>query len=339
MKNRKTARVTARDVANTVGVSQSTVSRVFNKNWTGYISEDVRKKVKDTAKKLGYHPNALANILNAKNSNIVAVVLSSVYDKFYSQVLINLSNILAENNMQTMLFTCAPTQDINEIIDRCLRYVPDAIIITSSAITHDVSPVFDAKNIPIVLFNGFVEGMDLNCVHGDNVQGCNLMAEHFANIGHKKIMYFSTGAGWYGTYHVRQKAFIEGLAKYGITDCEICNGYYFYEKSYEVAKEYFANNPPPEAILCAGDENTFAVIDAAAEVGLIAGENISIAGFFAPGMHSNDYGITCLKQDTYQMTIDVVNRVRELILNPDLDKKIITRPMTLHIGKSTMKPK
>ena len=51
------------DVAKRAGVSQSSVSRVFNEKWNDRISHKTREKVLKAAEELGYSPNALARAL------------------------------------------------------------------------------------------------------------------------------------------------------------------------------------------------------------------------------------------------------------------------------------
>ena len=53
--------VTATDVANRAGVSQSTVSRVFNPDSRLLVRDKTRKKVLEAAEELGYVPNAIAS--------------------------------------------------------------------------------------------------------------------------------------------------------------------------------------------------------------------------------------------------------------------------------------
>lgn len=337
MKKSTVRRISAQDVADYTGVSQSTVSRVFNKNWTGPLSPEVVEKVKRGAKELGYRPNSLAQILNSDRSYLVAIVVSSQFNLFFGEVLVELSNKFSKAGFRTMLFTCSPSNDIGQILDQCLGFCPDAVVITSSAVTHQACVDFAKAPVPIVLFNGYLPGMPINCVHADNQSGCAMMADLFVKLGHEDIVYFTTGEGSYDTYQPRQEGFINRLHTYGNHNCRIHHGYYNYDKTLVVARTFFKNNPPPQGIFCAGDENTYAVIDAAAEQGLVAGKDLSVAGFYGPGMQYKAYDITCLKQDVAQMTTDTVERVCSLMENPDQSTCVITRPMTLYVGKSTIK--
>ena len=178
--------------------------------------------------------------------------------------------------------------------------------------------------------------MNVNSVHSDNISGAIAVAELFADLGHKKIAYFTTGAGRYRTYEIRKEAFLHGLLKRGISDCVIHDSHYFYEKTFINAREFFKNNEMPEAIFSSGDESTLAIIDAMSEIGAIAGRDVSVVGFYAPGMQYKAYDITCLKQDTLLMAQDVVDMVYDLVENPNQTIKTITRPMSLYIGKSTI---
>lgn len=49
---------TIKDVAARAGVSVATVSNVINN--TRYVSDDLREKVQEAIREVGYHPNVLA---------------------------------------------------------------------------------------------------------------------------------------------------------------------------------------------------------------------------------------------------------------------------------------
>jgi hypothetical protein len=79
------AQVTAQDVARTLGVSQSTISRAFS--MTASISEEMKLRVIKAANKLGYRPNVIARSLITRQTNMVAIVMANLVDPFYPVVL------------------------------------------------------------------------------------------------------------------------------------------------------------------------------------------------------------------------------------------------------------
>lgn len=69
------ARVTSADVARESGVSRTTVSYVLNGTAGTSISEATRRRVLDTAARLGYAPSAAARTLRSGRSDLVLCVL------------------------------------------------------------------------------------------------------------------------------------------------------------------------------------------------------------------------------------------------------------------------
>ena len=63
-----------RDVAKKAGVSLSTVSLVVNGN--GYVSDDMRERVRKAMQALNYVPNELARNLYHDCTNLVGVPMS-----------------------------------------------------------------------------------------------------------------------------------------------------------------------------------------------------------------------------------------------------------------------
>lgn len=332
-KNR--ASVTATDVARRAGVSQSTVSRVFNKNWTGPLREDSKQRVLQAAADLGYTPNAIAHILNSKRSNIIGVVVSMHFDNFYAEVLSILTNILDEFGLRTMVFSCAPTQNINELLNHIMQYQVDGVIVTSSALSHSIDEKWISSGVPVVLYNGYLPGMRISAVHSDNVGGCLLMADYLVALGHRKFAYFTTGAGLYTSYKPREETFLQGLRSHGIDDCIIWPADYYYPQALAAARKFFDENEVPDAIFCSGDLNALAVIDVARERGLEVGKDVSIAGFYAPYVDMLSYQLTSLKQNIEQLAQDAVQILVSNIENPLQPTQIITRPMELVIGATT----
>ena len=99
--NRPKKRVTSYDVANEAGVSQSAVSRAFRPGLS--VSKKTRDKVTKAAKKLGYRPNAIARMLITQRSGMVAVIISSMVNLIYPELLTRLTEELSSRGVPPFL--------------------------------------------------------------------------------------------------------------------------------------------------------------------------------------------------------------------------------------------
>lgn len=328
-------RITAREIARLAGVSQSTVSRVFNPNWKGAIQSDVRERILQIAAETGYTPNTIAHILTSKRSGIVGVLVSKSYQPFYYEVLSYLGQCLNASGFQTMLFLTDPKDKVDDLLTDVLRYQLDGIIITSSAVTHDL---YQSKNLPLpaVLYNGYVPGLHISAVHSDNYSGCVQMADYLVGVGHQRFAYISTANSEYRNYQVRQEAFLHGLAQHGIHSCSIEEADYSYESGAAAARRLLTSAQPPDAIFCAGDLNAMGALDAARELGFAVGTELSITGFDAAcGMDMPSYGVTALHQDMRQLAQDAVEVLQGAISTHTQTPTLMMRPMELIIRTSS----
>src|SRR3974390_825423 len=92
---RKRGLITMRDVAQATGFSPATVSIVLNNApLARYIASTTRQSIEETAKRLGYRPNAMARFLRSKRSQSIGVILFDVTDPFCTPILRGIENAL-----------------------------------------------------------------------------------------------------------------------------------------------------------------------------------------------------------------------------------------------------
>jgi len=72
--------VTAKDVARELNLSQPTVSRILSGDVSHRASPDTRRRVWETAERLGYQPNAIARSLRHGRTNVIGVHTNHNYD-------------------------------------------------------------------------------------------------------------------------------------------------------------------------------------------------------------------------------------------------------------------
>ncbi|MXY32625.1 MAG: LacI family transcriptional regulator, partial [Boseongicola sp. SB0664_bin_43] len=92
--------LTLKDVSSASGVSEMTVSRVLRNR--GDVSDATREKVLQAAKALGYVPNRIAGALASNQVNLVAVIIPSLSNMVFQEVLTGISEALEETPLQSV---------------------------------------------------------------------------------------------------------------------------------------------------------------------------------------------------------------------------------------------
>ena len=68
------------DIANELNISVSTVSKALNDS--GRVSQQLRKKIKQTAERMQYYPNESARTLKTRSSTMIGVIKMCIRDRF-----------------------------------------------------------------------------------------------------------------------------------------------------------------------------------------------------------------------------------------------------------------
>src|SRR3954470_14285490 len=95
--------ITSFSVAKAAGVSQSTVSLVMSGKAEGRVSKATQTLVEKTARQLGYHPNASAQMLRTGVLKLLGLAVPDVQQPFFGQVLVAAELAARENNHGVLL--------------------------------------------------------------------------------------------------------------------------------------------------------------------------------------------------------------------------------------------
>jgi len=181
--------VTLADVARQAGVSQMTASKVMRK--TGRISQATRDRVHSAAAELGYVPNRLAGALSSRSSDIVAVILPSINDRIYGDVISGINKVLRPRGYLTFIgenqFDSALEE---EIIQTVLSLHPAGIILTGGIDrSEQAMRMLGNWDCPIIqIWDDAEIGFD-GSVAPDHAQAVRLVARHFEDRGFRHPAY------------------------------------------------------------------------------------------------------------------------------------------------------
>lgn len=306
-------RATSYDVARAAGVSQSAVSRCFAPG--GSIAPATRKRIEKVAAKLGYRPNALAQGLISGRTNMVAVLISSLTNLYYPEVLEELTRRLTERDTRVLLFSLRSEGEVDDVLDQVWRHSVDGVI-SAARLSDSQIQLFEDHRVPLVLYNRMPVKARVASVCCDSAAGETELVERLLAAGHRN---FGIIAGPRDSYvgEERRRAALDRLAAAGFDDVPVVRGDFSYAGGGEGLRQLMAARAGLDAIICGNDQMAIGAIDAAREdFSLTIPDDLSIVGFdgTAPASWSS-YRVTSIRQPVRRMTEAAVSMLIERIEN------------------------
>lgn len=182
--------VSIRNIADELKISVTTVSFVLNgKAKEKHISKELTKKVLDYAKLINYRPNQIAQSLRTGKSKILVFMAEDISNNFFSKLARTFEDIAYDKGYKVIF--CSNDNDdekSKELIDLFKFRQVDGFVIVPSPDIKDTIDGLIKENIPVVLLDRFIEGLDCNSVVIDNEQASfdatvHLIDNQFKNIG------------------------------------------------------------------------------------------------------------------------------------------------------------
>ena len=271
---------TSLDVARLAGVSQSAVSRCFTAGAS--VSEAMRDKVQEAARKLGYQPNAHARSLITGRSRIIGLVLSALENLYYPAVLERLAKRLQQDGYHLLIFI-GDNANSDDLVEEILQYNVDGIVLGATTLSSALAQRCADASIPVVLFNRIMASGSagaVSSVRSDNLGGGRDIARFLVAGGHQRIAYIA-GREDSSTNLERERGFRDGLAELGQRIYARAIGNYDVAQARQAARDLFAHAVDrPDAVFVAGDQMAIAVLDTLRhELGLAVPQDVSVVGF------------------------------------------------------------
>jgi len=274
-------KITIKDIAKELGVDPSTVSKALRKR--SDISEEMQKKVKNVAVKLGYRPNILAKSLINKRSNILGVIIPDLRISFFSEATRGIYEEAAKHGYETILLV----HDENAINEKSkLEFLSDihvdGILLNAVDETTNLELYKDlqAEGIKIVCWDRKIKNSNFNSVTIDDKKASFELTCRLIQEGRKKIMFVGPNTG-IPVAKDRFEGYLEALKANNISIDKklILETARTFESAHNTLYEVLKKGVDIDAVLCVGGLVAYGVGNAILENKLNIPEDILLAEF------------------------------------------------------------
>lgn len=207
--------LTLRDVSAASGVSEMTVSRVLRNR--GDVSAATREKVLTAAKTLGYVPNKIAGGLASQRVNLIAVVIPSLSNLVFPDVLGGISAELDDTGLQPVIGVTnySPAREEMVLYDM-LSWRPSGVILAGLEHSSAARAMLGNAGIPVIeIMDTDGEGID-TVVGLSHMRAGREMAVRIFEAGYRRIGFVGTHMPEDHRARKRLAGFEEGLLQLGI---------------------------------------------------------------------------------------------------------------------------
>lgn len=323
-RNRRTssASSTLADVAKLAGVSSASVSRALN--GADGVSPDMKARVENAIKTLGWVPNGAAKALASQRSRTVGILLPILSHPNFGQVVEGLQQYLADHGF-TLLIGCTHYKD-GSAMSQALKMVErgiECVVLVGLSQPPDMLPYLRDRRIPTVItFTS--AGADGAVPDGTRVIGFdNRLAmydvvNHLLALGHRSFGCITVERGEQNDRLVhRVDGVKEALAREGIAIrpkhlLEMPKSTIDYGR--QALARIIEAGEAPSAVICTNDFFALGALFEARARNIAVPEQLSITGFDDLEIGSNvEPPLTSVRVPTTQMGKEVARYIVDLL--------------------------
>lgn len=273
--------VSIKDVANASGVSLTTVSLVLNHS-DARISKPTRERVLKAIEDLGYRPNRLAQGLQNRRSNILAILVPQLKhtfaDPYFGELISGVYDRATRAGYKILLEAVGSAfvrrRVYLDLFDRCFV---DGMLFMGVTDEHRFIHRFRDRRRPFIVVNNIRP--DLDYVVADYISAGQQAADHLVGLGHRHVGMIH-GANDVETARQLKSSFAARLQHHGIEllPDHTEDGLYTEEGGAMAVGRLFQRHPGLTAIFTGNDRMAAGAIQRLQELGKRVPDDVSIIG-------------------------------------------------------------
>lgn len=270
---------TIKDVAQSAGVSISTVSKFLNGgNVLPEYAEPIRKAIAD----LDYRVNPYARNLKTPRKKFVGVLLPNIALDFFGSIITSLDRVLRSNGYHIVTSCYNSDHGLErDYLAFLLGIGIDGLVYMPENLSEEEFLELTEKHpIPIVQADRLIPNIQSDAVLTDNTDASYEAVSKLAEMGHTRIALLS-GPSSILTARERMVGYLRALSDHHIPydDSLVIVGDYTFTCGYQSLQTLLELPDPPTAVFCINYDMSLGLITAAQERGLKLPEQLNIFSY------------------------------------------------------------
>lgn len=313
--------VTMRDVATAAGVSPSTASRALSGR--GYVADDARRRVVSAAARLGFIPNAHAQTLRHRRSDVLGLLVSHLADPFYAELATGAYRAARAAGYSLILIDGDDESSIEGAVQSMLALRVAGVILTPTSAAEPRA--FLRAGIPIVEVDRQFAADDCDAVVVDNYGAAEAITRRLVESGHRRIAIVLDEDDW-TTGKDRLAGYRAALQAGGLPldDDLVLRVDFGVAGGREALQRIIAAERPITAAFAANGVLAEGLWREAADRQVRVPEDISLVAFDdAPWMSMVRPGVTAARQPTRELGAAAVDAVLQRTMSPAHPRRVV----------------
>jgi len=336
MKSKKRSRqTTILDIAETLGITPSTVSRALHNHPN--ISEDTKQAVKECAEQMHYRQNVTASSLRTGKTKTIGVIVPRINSHFISLAIGGIETVANKAGYNIIICQSSETLEVEtNAVRTLLSKRIDGMLASISMETTNSNHFREVINmkVPLVFFDRACADLDVSSVTIDDFKGAYKATEHLVQQGCRRIVYFG-GSTDLVIYQRRLSGFKQAMIHHHIPvdeDLIFTTNQMTDTMGATLVEALYESNHLPDGICSSNDNLAAGAMKFLIEHGVKIPEQVAIIGFsnalfsqwMTPPLSTVDqhselmgsYAANLLLEEIRQTAIGCVSR--NIVLNPEL---------------------
>jgi DNA-binding LacI/PurR family transcriptional regulator len=340
-------RATLRDIAARAGVTKATVS--YAMSGKPKVSEEMRARILEIARELGYQPNVTARALSVGRSPTLALMVENIANPFYPEFALEVERAARVREHFLLICNTDADPDIGrDYLRRIAAGLSEGIVAMAGHLRIEDVIEVNRSGVPVVvcMWEEPETAPLAPCVTVDLAQAGAIAAEHLLALGHRSIGVLVDGDEHELHHQRRLGGFIRATREAGVTiDARhIVRASDTIAGGTHAARTLLAAAPSLTALFATNDLLALGALRAAHEKGIRIPQQLSVIGITDIRAASESYpALTTVALQTREVAAQAVGLLIDLIegtVSPDPPPLIIVpSPPELKVRESTAPPR